>query len=207
MIESVRHIGIRKEDMERYEAIYKTAEPYMRVRKNDVHIPLSFQYALRLLETHPEANKDIVAAGILLHDSGWYSIDEEEIFTKGFGPNMMESDVRLLHEKEGVRLAGEVLGKLGYSEEFVSKVTEIIDGHDTRKFAQSREDEIVRDADKLWRFSVTGVSVACDWFKKTPTEYTYHLEDVLKQLHLEESLRIAKEDLANSRKILMCHVI
>jgi hypothetical protein len=28
-----------------------------------------------------------------------------DIIEKGFGPNMMQSDVRFLHEKEGVRLS------------------------------------------------------------------------------------------------------
>ncbi|MEZ5009761.1 MAG: HD domain-containing protein [Chitinophagales bacterium] len=208
MIDKVVNIGVQQSDIKKYELIYKTAEPYMRVRKNDVHIPLSFHYALRLLKEYPNADKDIVSAAIILHDTGWYSIDEEEIFSKGFGPNMMESDVRFLHEKEGVRLSAEVLSKLNYSNEFIQKVGEIIDGHDTRKFAQSLEDEIVRDADKLWRFSVTGVSVACDWFKYTPTEYIAHLEqNSYTQLHLEASKRMAKEDLENTRQMLMCHVI
>ena len=115
MIDKVVNIGVQQSDIKKYELIYKTAEPYMRVRKNDVHIPLSFHYALRLLKEYPNADKDIVSAAIILHDTGWYSIDEEEIFSKGFGPNMMESDVRFLHEKEGVRLSAEVLSKLNYS--------------------------------------------------------------------------------------------
>lgn len=208
MIDKVVQIGVNEEDMKRYEQIMKTAETYMRARKNDVHIPLSFGYALRLLKAYPQADKDVVSAAIILHDTGWYSIDEEDIFTKGFGPNMMESDVRFLHEKEGVRLAEEVLSKLSCDQKFIQKVSEIIDGHDTRKFAQSLEDEIVRDADKLWRFSITGVSVACDWFKYTPTQYIEHLKkNSLPKLHLEASIKMAKEDLVNTSNALMCHVI
>ena len=34
-----------------------------------------------------------------------------DIIEKGFGPNMMQSDVRFLHETEGVRLSREMLRK------------------------------------------------------------------------------------------------
>ncbi len=181
----------------------------MRVRKNDVHIPLSYQYALRLLEHYPQADAEVVKVGIILHDIGWYSIDEEDIFKKGFqSENFLQSDVRYLHESEGVRLAIPLLQDLGYDEVFIEKVTTIIDGHDTRKFAKSLEDEIVRDADKLWRFDVTGVSVAADWFKLTPSQYANRLEtDVIPQLHLPESVAMAKADLANTKKMLCCEWI
>ncbi len=195
--------------MTQYQEIFKAAEKYMRVRKNDVHIPLSFAYALRLIEKYPAANADLAAAGIILHDIGWYSIDEDDIFKKGFqSENFMQSDVRYLHESEGVRLSVEVLSSLNYPAEFIEKVGIIIDGHDTRAFAKSLEDEIVRDADKLWRFSVTGVSIACDWFKQTPSRYCNRLEtDIIPQLHLPESIEMAKADLAQTRKALLCDVL
>lgn len=195
--------------MTNYQEIFKAAEKYMRVRKNDVHIPLSFDYALRLIEKYPDANADLAAAGIILHDIGWYSIDEDDIFKKGFqSENFMQSDVRYLHESEGVRLSKEVLSSLNYPTEFIEKVGVIIDGHDTRTFAKSLEDEIVRDADKLWRFTVTGVSIACDWFKQTPSRYCDRLAtDIIPQLHLPESIEMAKADLAQTRKALLCDVL
>ncbi len=195
--------------MNKHLQVYKAAEKYMRVRKNDVHIPLSYKYALKLIEKYPNADADLAAISIILHDIGWYSIDEDDIFKKGFqSENFMQSDVRYLHESEGVRLSAELLKDLGYSEEFIQKVAAIIDGHDTRNFSKSLEDEIVRDADKLWRFTVTGVSVACDWFKQTPSRYCNRLEsDIIPQLHLPESVEMAKADLAETRKELLCDVI
>jgi CRISPR/Cas system-associated endonuclease Cas3-HD len=196
-------------NLQAYENIYKAAEKYMRVRKNDIHIPLSYNYALRLLKYYPEVNADIVAAAIILHDIGWYSIDEDDIFKKGFlSENFLQSDVRFLHESEGVRLCVEILRGCGYDDDFIKKVQSIIDGHDTRLFAKSKEDEIVRDADKLWRFHVVGVSTAADWFKQTPTQYANRLEkDVIKQLHLPESVKMARADLKKTKKILLSHVI
>ena len=103
--------------LSRYDDVWRTAEPYLRARKNDVHIPLSFDWAQRLLEEHPGADRDIVSLAILLHDIGWYSIDMGDIIEKGFGPNMMQSDVRFLHEIEGVRLSRPVLEKCGWGED------------------------------------------------------------------------------------------
>lgn len=189
--------------------VFKAAEKYMRVRKNDVHIPLSYHYAMRLLDHYPEADAELTQVAIILHDIGWYSIDEEEIFAKGFsGPNMLQSDVRYLHESEGVRLAKPLLQGLGYSEVFIEKVCTIIDGHDTRTFSRSLEDEIVRDADKLWRFHVVGVSVAADWFKLTPAQYADRLEkEIIAQLHRPESVSMALADLQETCRLLCCQVL
>jgi hypothetical protein len=191
----------------RYDAVWKRAEPYMRARKNDVHVPLSFAWAQRLLDAFPEADRDIVSLAILLHDIGWYSIDMTDIIEKGFGPNMMQSDVRFLHETEGVRLARPVLQDTGWPEAVIAAVAEIIDGHDTRPVARHLNDRLVRDADKLWRFSVTGVSVACDWFKMTPGQYADRLKDQVGNLETEIGRIWADEELGRTRAALMLHLI
>ena len=70
--------------MNKHLQVYKAAEKYMRVRKNDVHIPLSYKYALKLIEKYPNADADLAGIAIILHDIGWYSIDEDDIFKKRF---------------------------------------------------------------------------------------------------------------------------
>ena len=60
--------------------------------------------------------------GILLHDIGWAVVDQEAIYRDGFGPGMMESDVRIAHEKEGARLARAILAPLGYAAALVDEV-------------------------------------------------------------------------------------
>src|SRR5512138_1976647 len=142
-----------------YPDVWARARPYLRARKNDVHIPLAYDYALRLLVRHPEADRDVVLLAILLHDIGWAVVDQDEMYREGFGPNMMESAVRIAHEREGARLAREILDELGYPARLRGRVTEIIDGHDTRANALPREDELVKDADALWRFSVAGIGI------------------------------------------------
>jgi HD superfamily phosphodiesterase len=195
-------------DIARYDPVWKAAEPYMRARKNDIHIPLSFGWAQRLLDEYPDADRDVCSLAILLHDIGWYSIDMEDIIEKGFsGPNMLQSDVRYLHEAEGVRLAREVLAQTGWPEAMTAQVCEIIDGHDTRPDPRHLNDRIVRDADKLWRFEVTGVAVACEWFKTTPNGYAARLEHQKDALETEAGRRMAAETLAATRQALMLHVI
>lgn len=196
------------DDFARYDPVWRKAEPYMRARKNDIHIPLSFAWAARLLKHHPAADRDICLLAILLHDIGWYSIDMEDIIEKGFsGPNMLQSDVRYLHEAEGVRMATEVLQATNWDTKMIAQVCEIIDGHDTRPNPRHLNDRIVRDADKLWRFDVTGIAVACDWFKLTPRAYADRLEAQKDTLETEAGRVYAAQTLAASRKALMLHVI
>lgn len=193
--------------LSRYEPVWRASEKYMRARKNDVHIPLSFAFAQTLLELNPEADTDIVSLAILLHDIGWWTIDMADIIEKGFGPNMMQSDVRFLHEQEGVRLSREVLTATGWDEAIITAVGEIIDGHDTRPYPKSLNDRLVRDADKLWRFTVTGVAVACDWFKMTPHQYADRLEEQFGLLETTQGPDLARQELARTRRALMLHVI
>ena len=151
--------------------------------------------------------EEAYSLAILLHDIGWYSIDMEDIIEKGFGPNMMQSDVRFLHESEGVRLSRPLLVEAGWSEAVIAAVAEIIDGHDTRAVPHHLNDRLVRDADKLWRFSVTGVAVACDWFKMTPRQYADRLVHQVASLETETGRGWAAAELQATRAALMLHLI
>ena len=195
-------------DTARYDPVWRAAEPYMRARKNDVHIPLSFGWALRLLEHHPAADRDVCLLAILLHDIGWWAIDMKDIIAQGFrGANMLQLDVRYRHEAEGVRLGAEVLRKTGWDEAMVGQVCEIIDGHDTRKEPRHLNDRIVRDADKLWRYSVTGIAIAADWFGMTPSAYANRIETELGWFETPQGREMALAELAVTRAQLMMHVL
>lgn len=195
-------------DYSRYDPVWRRAEPYMRVRKNDVHLPLAFHWAQALLDAHPEADRDICSLATMLHDIGWYSIDMERIIDEGFrSENFLTSDVRYLHEAEGVRLAREVLTDTGWPADVIDAVTEIIDGHDTRKEPRHLNDRIVRDADKLWRYSVIGLSIAADWFGGTLKSYAAKVERDLPKFETETGRKLAEAELARSRAALMLHVL
>jgi hypothetical protein len=195
-------------DLSRYDPVWQKAEPYMRARKNDVHIPLSFGWAQKLLDHYETADHVICSLAILLHDIGWYSIDMDQIINKGFrGENFLQSDVRYLHESESVRLGTEVLKATGWDDTVIAAVCEIIDGHDTRPTPHHLNDRIVRDADKLWRFSVTGVAIVCDWMDMTPNGYATRLEGQFEKLETDMGRQLAMEELKVTKKTLQLHAI
>lgn len=194
--------------LSRYDPVWRAAEPYMRARKNDIHIPLSFDWCQRLLVAYPQADADICSLAILLHDIGWSSIDQTKIIEQGFrAENFLQSDVRYLHETEGVRLATGVLRETGWPDSVIAAVCEIIDGHDTRPDPHHLNDRIVRDADKLWRFDVPGIAVASDWFGKTPRAYADDLHTSLAKMETDAGLKMAHETLQQSRIALKLHVL
>ena len=158
-------------DLSRYDPVWRAAEPYMRARKNDVHIPLSFDWAVRLLDHFPQADRDVCLLAILLHDIGWWAIDMETIIDRGL-PVARTSCNPTCATGTRPKACGwppTSCAQTGWTEAIIAQVCEIIDGHDTRPDPRHLNDRIVRDADKLWRYEVTGTAVGCDWFGETPT--------------------------------------
>jgi len=149
------------------DALWSAAAPYLRARKNDVHIPLSYGFAETLLASH-DADPDVVLPAILLHDCGWAVVEHQ---VEPVGPWMHHSDMRRAHEIEGARIARELVHT-----EHVEEIATIIDGHDSRLEALSLNDALVKDADKLWRYTTAGVAVGCDWmFPVTAVSVTWQL--------------------------------
>ncbi|MEM7112241.1 MAG: HD domain-containing protein [Chloroflexota bacterium] len=143
---------------EAYTQIYLASRPYWDTRFNDIHVPLAHEYARQLLVAYPEANEAVVISAILMHDNGWKMLTPEQQ-AKSFGPNMSRADLRRQHELEGVRIAGEILAEIGYDTALTAEILDIIDGHDSRETAVSLNDQLVKDADKLWRFAPTGLDI------------------------------------------------
>ena len=138
--------------------IYLASRPYWDTRFNDIHVPLAHEYARQLLIAYPEADAAVVIPAILMHDNGWKMLTPEQQ-AKSFGPNMSRADLRRQHELEGVRIADEILQEIAYDAQLSAEILQIIDGHDSREYALSLNDQLVKDADKLWRFSPTGLDI------------------------------------------------
>ena len=139
-----------------------------RTRGNDIHLPISLAFAERLCRAYPGADAELVRVATLLHDTGWAHVDESRIISEGFAGDWRKAAIRYEHEKKGCDVARRVLPGLGYSPEFVERVCDIIDGHDTRPVAHSLEDALMRDADRLWRFDQAGIALASSWFGMDP---------------------------------------
>ena len=155
-----------------YEQIYHLAEPYWQTRMGHIHMPESYRLAQKLLQHYPEADASIVLPAILLHDVGYTAVPEDDQL-KGLAgaPMGWQPDITRLHEVEGVRIAGELLSKVGYDPQKIAAIQEVIDGHDSRTVELNLEDAIVKDADKLWRFTKSGVEVCHVWTGRTPQDF------------------------------------
>lgn len=145
-----------------YEKIYSLAKPYLNTRKNDIHVIGSYHFAVRLLESEP-GDPEVVIPAIICHDLGWITLTEE-LQLKAFGPGF-DPDLRRIHEVEGVKLARQILYAVHYDPEKTLEILEIIDGHDSRTHAISDSDKIVKDADKLFRCTATGLAIDIERFQ------------------------------------------
>jgi len=84
-----------------------------------------------------------------------------------YGPNSNSPQLNRLHEVEGIKIAGDILRQINYPEEKISEIIEIINGHDSRQEALSLNDRIVKDADKLWRYSKEGFKIDIERFEES----------------------------------------
>lgn len=150
---------------ERDAAIWKQAKQYLRVRDNDAHSLYSYALAKALVSFVDQAQEHIVLPAILLHDTGWSTINERDALA-AIAPGADESLKHLIykHEVEGARIAEEILSGLGVPNQDKEEITNIINGHDTRTEAISINDMVVKDADKLWRVTPHARAVVMDWF-------------------------------------------
>ena len=197
--------GIPATDLD---AVWRAVRVEMRTRSNDIHIPISFAFAERLCQAYPEADALVVRVAILLHDTGWARVDETKIISEGFGANWRQADIRYEHEIKGCEIAREVLPALGYKPEFVRRVTDIIDGHDTRAESYSIEDSLVRDADRLWRFTTTGIALASGWFGQEPSAYCRRLRtDIIPELITAAAHEMALAELERAEALLQTDVL
>ena len=151
-----------------HKEIWEIAKPYLNTRQNDIHTEISVQMAFQLLECEG-GDEDIVIPAIILHDVGWIRVPED-LQLKAFGPKAVDPKLNRKHEIEGVRIAEEILQKVHYYQNKTEQILEIIDGHDSRNESLSINDRIVKDADKLWRYTKSGVEIDVERFGETLEE-------------------------------------
>ncbi len=140
-----------------FQRIFELARPFLDTRDNEIHTLISYSFALKLLEADG-GDPRVVIPAILLHDTGWKSIPEDQ-HLKAFGPGDNDMTLNRIHEVEGASNARKILEELGYEQPLVKEIAEIILGHDSRLEALSLNDAIVKDSDKLWRFSAKALEV------------------------------------------------
>ena len=151
-----------------YKEIWKLAKPHLNTRQNDIHTEISVLMAFKLMEMEG-GDDDVVIPAIILHDVGWSRVPEN-LQLKAFGPKAVNPELNRIHEIEGVRIAEEILLQVKYDQTKKEQILEIIEGHDSRSESLSLNDMIVKDADKLWRYTKSGVDIDVERFGETVDE-------------------------------------
>lgn len=179
-----------------YDQIIEACQPYWHVRDNAVHVPESYAFAQRLLAAYPTADPRIVLPAILMHDNGYARVPEGTLLA-GLkdAPVGFAAEVTRLHEIEGAKIAREILGSLAFSASEISLICEIIDGHDSREEAISLEDQLVKDADKLWRYTVSAADIAGrSWMGLSHEKFNTYVTDRIDQwMFTDAAKQIARE--------------
>jgi hypothetical protein len=179
---------LRPED----QIIWENAKPYLDVRNNDEHTLFSYYWVKKLVELYPDSDADIILPAILFHDTGWKRIPKEKLF-EAFGPNNKYPELTRQHELESVAITQEELNNLNYKSNQIDRICAIIDGHDTTKNQRSLNDAILKDADKLWRYTPHGNRIIGEWFSIEQAEVLAILENyVWPGFHTEKGKELSK---------------
>lgn len=188
-----------------YEKIWNIALPHQDKRSDEGHAKVTVRESQKLLKVIG-ANPDVVIPAATLHDIGWDLMSKDEISYDKISDDAPKDEVlrrRLEHQEKGAKRAREILEKLGYSPDLIEQIVEIISEHDTRKGTISIEDSIVRDADKLWRFSNEGFWIAIRNLKMPPKKEYTKLERQIDEegfFFTEEAREIARKELEERKK-------
>ena len=137
--------------------LYQRSETYLKMRNDALHTRVAHDYAVLLLQKEG-GDRRIVEPAIILHDVGWSALKPEDI-ENAYGVRATGEKARKLnrvHEVEGAKIAQEILRELGCGASESSRIVIIIERHDSGMNPDTTEEKLVKDADKLWRFSKIG---------------------------------------------------
>ncbi len=176
-----------------YNEIYKLAQPYLATRDNEIHTKIAYRFACALLQAEG-GDEEVVLPAVILHDVGWKAVPEE-LQLKAFGPGSNNMEINRVHEVEGAAIAARILEQAGYDAARANEIVEIIIGHDSRKHPLSLNDALVKDSDKLWRFSEEALRIDPPRFRLAPQVHTEWLQHQIdKWFFTETAKQIARAE-------------
>ncbi len=160
--------GFTKEEMKmlkkhfdadpRLKALWEKSFAFQHARGDGRHAENVIYFTAKLLEHGKEAEAQVALPAAIIHDIGWYWMTPEEHrdgLPYGTPPEILKK-TKKKHEELGVKNGRRLLQESGYTQEEIKRIIEIVDGHDTRAECLSPSDGIMRDADRLTRFSRDG---------------------------------------------------
>jgi HD superfamily phosphodiesterase len=177
--------------------LFEMAEPYLAVRGDLLHTQVAHDYALLLMEKEG-GDKRIVEPAIILHDVGWSRVDPEDM-EGSFGlraAGEKAARINRLHELEGAIIARELLGELKYDASLIDQIITIVERHDSGREPKFLEEKLIKDADKLWRYSSVGNRIEIERQKLTPLErYKYLVRNLPSWFFTKTAKEVAEREL------------
>ena len=177
-----------------YRNFFQEILPVLAARTTDVHTAVCMQYLDEFIQLVEESgqtvNRNVVAYALMLHDSGWASMSQEEI-AASLGVTGLALNEKTLGPKEkhavlGEQIARDILTKkqleLGLSQPEVDLICKAILFHDKPSEVAGSEQEmpievqLLVDLDHVWSF--THLNFWQDVLRKgvSPQEYLKNLE-------------------------------
>jgi len=176
-----------------YLRIFERAKAFLDTRDNELHTRIASAFAEKLLEAEG-GDARVVLPAILLHDVGWKMVPEELQLT-AFGPGHNDMTINRIHEVEGAKIARRLLEELGYDPKLIDEIVAIILEHDSRLKPLSLNDAIVKDSDKLWRFTAEALQVDPKRFGIDPGVHTRWLKLQIEGWFITETgIRLARQE-------------
>jgi hypothetical protein len=178
--------------------LWRLALPYLDTRQNEIHTRLSVGLALHLLELE-NGSAPVVLPAVILHDVGWKRVPEEQQL-EAFGPRAARPELNRVHELAGVEIAGKLLEEAWPESPFREEILAIVEGHDSRLDPISQNDRLVKDADKLWRYTREGFAIDIKRFDETRAAGLGRLRENLPRWFLTATGRATARRLLRQRE-------
>jgi len=159
------------------EKIWYDSLPYQDKRNDIGHAEIVTYFSIKLLE-YLKGIREIIVPAAIEHDIGWSQLSKTELdLFADKNRKRYSSILRARHQEEGIDLSKKILIKQNYPQPYTPHILEIISQHDTRKGFYSLEDGIVRDSDKLFRFT----NIEFNVITKKRKNWNMSIEDIIKR--------------------------
>jgi len=187
-----------------YKKMWDQAEEKQDLRDDKGHAKTVLEFAQMLSEIF-NANKKIVIPAAIFHDTGYFGMDKGVLSEMMAGklPEEASKQIKKEHMQKGGEIAKEILLELNYDPSLIKEIVRIIENHDLDNECMSIEEKIVRDADKLWRFSKRGFDLDVkrrNWPAEKWYSYLKGNLDKPGYFQTKEARGIAQNELEKRRK-------
>ena len=196
-------------------SFFKYILPYLHFRTTDVHTSISLSFIEGIIDklNNVRINKRLVGVSLILHDTGWSKLSNEEIAQslgiKGLKLNEKALGLKEKHAIEGEKISRKILERYKFDPPFTEEeknlVCKAVLFHDkpeeiTQNGGTPIEVKLVVDLDHLWSFSREGFWL--DTFRKgiTPKEYLNNLNRDLEEYFTTKEGREKARELLEDRK-------